>query len=57
MEQMLLINERLNKLAAAHADFIERGMLPNRQVRADCVPIIEVTDETENGLVDCPTIN
>ena len=57
MEQMLLINERLDKLAAARADFVERGMLPDRRVRADCVPIIEVTDETENGPVDCPTIN
>jgi hypothetical protein len=57
MEQMLLINERLDKLAAAKADFIERGMLPDQRIRADCVPVIEATDKTENGPVDCPMIN
>ena len=54
---MLLINERLDKLAAARADFVDRGMLPNHRIRAGCGPIIEVTDKTENGPVDCPTMN
>ena len=57
MEQMLLINERLDKLTAARANFIERGMLPDHRIRVDCVPTIEVVDETENGPVDCPTIS
>jgi hypothetical protein len=57
MKQMLLINERLDKLATAHANFVDRGMLPDRQIRADCGPIIEVTDKTENGPVDCQTMN
>jgi hypothetical protein len=57
MEQMLLINERLDKLATVRADFVDRGMLPNHRIRADRGPIVEVTDETENGPVDCPTMN
>lgn len=57
MEQMLVINERLDKLTAAHADFVRRGMLPDNRVRINHGPIIEVTDETESGPVDSPTIN
>ena len=57
MEQMLLINEHLDKLTTAWANFIEQGMLPDHQTRVDCVPTIEVVDETENGPVDCPTVS
>ena len=57
IEQMLLINERLDKLAVARANFTERGMLPDRQIRVNHGPIIEVTDAMENGPVNGPTIN
>ena len=57
MEQMLLINERLDKLDAARADFVEHGMLVDRRIRAGHGPVIEVSDETENGPVDCSTID
>ena len=29
---MLLINQRLDKLMAMHADFVEHGMLPGRDI-------------------------
>ena len=54
---MLIINEHLDRLVTAHADFVRRGMLPDSRVRTDRSPIIEVTDETESGLVDSPTVN
>ena len=57
MEQMLTINERLDKLTVARIDFVRRGMLHDQVIRANHGPIIEVTDETESGPVDSPTIN
>ena len=55
IEEMLLINERIDKLAAARNDFVQRQMLTDDRRRADHGPIIEVSDETENGPVDGPT--
>jgi hypothetical protein len=58
MEEMLLINERIDKLAAARTDFVQRGMsLVDHRRRADHGPIIGVPNETENGPVDGPTSN
>ena len=57
MEEMLLINEHLDKLAAARTDFAQHGMLIDNRRRASHRPIIEVSDETENGLVDGPMSN
>lgn len=45
---MLLTNQRLDKLTAARADFVERGMVPPTFVP---VPDKEIDDE-EGGPVD-----
>jgi len=58
MEEMLLINERIDKLTAARTNFVQRGMLvDDRRRGAGHGPIIEVSDKIENGLVDGPTSN
>ena len=57
MEEMLLINERIDKLAAAQIDFVQRGMLTDNWRRLDDVPIIEAPNEVENGPVDSPMSN
>jgi len=54
IEQMLVINERLDKLSAARTDFVNRGMLSDRRQRINRGPIVEAFDETENGPVDGP---
>lgn len=48
LSQMLLTNQRLDKLTAARADFVERGMVPPTFVP---VPDKEIDDE-EGGPVD-----
>jgi len=57
MEEMLLINERTDKLSAARTDFIQRGMLVDERRKANYGPVIGVSNETENGPVDGPTSN
>jgi len=54
---MLLINERLDKLSAARTDFVDRGMLSDRRRRGNHGPIIEASDEIENGPVDGPRMD
>jgi len=54
IEEMLLINERIDKLTTARTDFVQRGMLVDDRRRANHGPIIEVSDETENGPVNGP---
>ena len=54
---MLLINERVDKLATARVDFVQRGMLVDNRRGANHGPTIEVSDEIENGPVDGPTSN
>lgn len=53
MEEMLLINERIDKLTAARTDFVWRGMLVDDR-RAYHGPVIHISDETENGPVSGP---
>lgn len=53
--QMLLTNQRLDKLAASYNDFVERGMLPARRYPGlpDTHALPEVAgDDTEGGPVD-----
>ena len=57
MEEMLLINEQIDKLAAARINFVQRGMLTDNQRRLNDGPIIEAPDEVENGPVDSPMSN
>jgi hypothetical protein len=57
MEEMLIINERIDKLAAARTDFSQHGMLINDRRRANDGLIIEVPDETESGPIDGPMHN
>ena len=57
MEEMLLINERIDKLAAARTDFVQRGMLVDDRRKINHGPTIEGSDEAENGPVDGPTSN
>jgi hypothetical protein len=57
MEQILIINERTDKLSAARSDFVHRGMLtatgqPSHGTASGS--IIQVLDEPENGPVDGP---
>ncbi|KAJ7434405.1 hypothetical protein FB451DRAFT_1467623 [Mycena latifolia] len=49
LHQMLTINDRLDKLAAARVDFIERGMLAGPAARAlPAVPVPAPEDEDED---------
>lgn len=47
--QMLLTNQRLDKLAASQADFIARGMLSPIH---DCPPTAHATDDRDDGPSD-----
>ncbi|KAJ6612468.1 hypothetical protein B0H10DRAFT_2052194 [Mycena sp. CBHHK59/15] len=49
LSQMLLTNQRLDKLAAARADFVERGMLPPTFIP---VPDKEIEDEEAEAIDD-----
>ncbi|KAF8152242.1 hypothetical protein B0H34DRAFT_110690 [Crassisporium funariophilum] len=51
--QMLLTNQRLDKLAAARADFVARGMLAPDHAAA---PLPLVADDIEAGLADADAV-
>lgn len=62
LKQMLTINQRLDKLAAAAVDFASRGMLVGTPLQAAHLPpseaeIDEDEDEDEGGPVEGPVLN
>jgi hypothetical protein len=48
LSQMLTINDRLDKLAAARVDFVERGMLPRATGRRQAPPIPPLPEDDDN---------
>ncbi|KAG6810827.1 hypothetical protein H0H92_010186 [Tricholoma furcatifolium] len=47
--QMLLINQRNDKLAASRVDFTSRGMLKNSLFGNNLLPLTPINDEREDG--------
>lgn len=49
--QMILTNQRLDKLAASRVDFVARGMMA-RDIVTTPLPVLQPDDEEEEGAID-----